>query len=214
MKKEIRQFSQSIQRRKEGCSVLQNKKEQMVSEMLSYRCPRYDRWPNIGLYRDQVMEELNQYLAPFFPIGDEPVTPAMVNNYVKLRLIAPPVKKRYNREQLAQLYCICLLKQVFSIAEIRALLEIQTRTYPFPVAYDYFCIELENALQSTFSTRDFSKPSMAQRVTEESELVRSAALCLAHQVFTIKFIEADYLSLQELEQSGTKPECEPTPIIR
>lgn len=177
--------------------MLQNRIEQMSSEMLAYRCPRYQQWPNIGLYRDQVMEELNRYVAPFFPAGDEPpVTPAMVNNYVKLKLISPPVKKRYNREQLAQLYCICLLKQVFSIAEIRSLLEIQTRSYPFPVAYDYFCTELENALQATFSTRDFSKPSLAQRVTAESELVRSSALCLAHQVFTIKFIEADELNRQ------------------
>lgn len=169
----------------------QNRMEQMSSEMLKYRCPRYENWPNIGLYRDQVMEELNQYVASFFPASDEPpVTPAMINNYVKLKLIAPPVKKRYYREQLAQLYCVCLLKQVFSIAEIRALLEIQTRSYPFPVAYDYFCTELENALQATFATRDFSKPSLAQRVTEESELVRSAALCLSHQAFAIKFIEA------------------------
>ncbi len=170
----------------------QNWREQIISEMLNYRCPRYEQLPSIGLYRDQVIDELNRYTAPFFAMEDEaPVTPAMINNYVKLKLIDPPVKKRYDREQLARLYVICLLKQVVSIAELRALLQIQTRTYPFPVAYNYFCTELENALQATFSTRDFSAPSSATRITQESELVRSAALCFAHKIFTIKFIEAD-----------------------
>ena len=107
---------------------------------------------------------------------------------LKQRVIAPPVKKRYDREQLARLYCTCLLKHVFTISEIRSLMEIQTRTYPFPVAYDYFCTELEKALRATFSTRDFSEPSSAAKVTPESELVRSSALSIAHRLFTEKFL--------------------------
>ena len=164
--------------------------ESIIQEMIDYRFPRYDELPTIPLYSDQVIEALNDYLAPFRQMSaEQTITPAMINNYVKQRLIPPPVKKRYDRDQLAQLYCICLLKHVFSISEIRGLLDIQTRTYPFPQAYDYFCSELETALKATFSTRDFSSPSHASKVTPESELVRSSALCFANKVFSVKFLE-------------------------
>lgn len=167
-------------------------RERLSDEMLAYRCPRYDQLPDLALYRDQVIDALNRYTAPFSSSEGEPwITAAMINNYVKFKLVAPPVKKRYNREQLARLYCICLLKQVISISEVRGLMEIQTRTYPFPQAYDYFCTELETALRATFATRDFSAPSSAQQVTPESELVRSAALCFANKIFCTKFLQAD-----------------------
>lgn len=161
----------------------------LVKEMLSYHCPRYDQLPAITLYSDQVTDALNYYLSPLWPGKEHTVTAAMINNYVKQKVIAPPVKKRYDREQLARLYCVCLLKHVFTLSEIRSLMAIQTRTYPFPVAYDYFCVELEKALTATFSTRDFSAASSACRVTPESELVRSAALSIAHRLFTEKILQ-------------------------
>lgn len=173
----------------EGVYMSALPEKQLCEEMLAYRCPRYEQLPDIPLYRDQVLDALERYTAPFFAGRDEPVlTAAMINNYVKQQLIDPPVKKRYEREQLARLYCICLLKQVMSISELSRLMAIQAHSYPLPQAYDYFCVELEKALRATFSTRDFSAPSSAQRVTPESELVRSLALCFANKIFTLKFI--------------------------
>ena len=173
--------------------------ESIIQEMVCYHFPRYEELPNIPLYSDQVIEALNNYLAPFRQISSEhTITPAMINNYVKQHLIPPPVKKRYDREQVARLYCICLLKRVFTIAEVKHLLEVQMCSYPFPQAYDYFCVELEKALQATFSNRDFSAPSSAQRVTPESELVRLSALTFANKLFAVKFLELyDLTRLQE-----------------
>lgn len=164
--------------------------QRTVQQIMEYRCPRYDQITDIGLYSDQVIEAINSYISPVRTVDrEQAITPAMINNYVKQKLLPAPVKKRYGRDHLALLYCICLLKMVFSISEIRDLLDIQTRTYPFPQAYDYFCTELEKALQATFSTRDFSAPSSASQVTPESELVRSAALSIANKLFTAKFLE-------------------------
>jgi DNA-binding transcriptional MerR regulator len=75
------------------------------------------------LYKDQVVELVNRAVAPFFP-REAALTDTMVNNYVKLRVITPPVRKRYNRDQLAQLILVCLLKRVLSIAQLRRLLEL------------------------------------------------------------------------------------------
>lgn len=166
--------------------------DNIAIQMQQYRCPRYAELPNLLLYRDQVLEALNSYILPLYPDQSQlPVTAAMINNYVKQKLIDAPVKKRYNRDQVAQLLCILLLKQVFSISEIRALLEIQTRTCPFPQAYDYFCIEFESALQAAFSTRNFSGFGQAEHLTPQSELVRSAALCLAQKIFTQQYLAVD-----------------------
>lgn len=162
--------------------------ERTIREILEYRCPRYAQLPDITLYSDQIIDALHRLTAPLLGTDEYVITPTMINNYVKQRLLPPPEKKRYGRQHLAMLYCIALLKQTFAISEIDAMLRIQTRTYPFPVAYDYFCSELESALQATFSTRNFS-PSCATHVTPESELVRTAALSVANKLFTTKFIQ-------------------------
>lgn len=169
--------------------MLESHTQQMIQEILDYRCPRYEQLPDISLYSDQIIDALDRYATPLLTDGSEHViTPTMINNYVKQRLIPPPEKKRYDRDHLAHLYCICLLKQVFSISEIAALLEVQKQSYPFPVAYNYFCTEVERALRASFSTRDFP-PSCASVVTPESELVRTAALSIACKLFTSRFLK-------------------------
>lgn len=164
----------------------------VTEEMLAYRCPRYQEFPKIPLYRDQVLDCLNGWLQPLCAWPDQvPVTAAMINNYVKLKLVAPPVKKKYAPEQLAQLFCVLLLKQVFSISEIQSLLLIQTRNYPFPLAYDYFCTAFETALQTTFSSRAFERIGSQSEHSTLSALVCSAALCVAQKIFTQKYLMLD-----------------------
>ena len=95
--------------------MLDSPTQQIIHEVLEYRCPRYEDLPDISLYSDQIIDALDRYTAPLLTDGSEHIiTPAMINNYVKQRLIPPPEKKRYGRNHLAHLYCICLLKQVFS----------------------------------------------------------------------------------------------------
>lgn len=109
------------------------------------RLPRYRELPALSLYKDQVLELVNRTLEPFFR-SEAALTDTMVNNYVKLRVIAPPVRKRYSREQLAQLMLVCLLKRVLSIAQLRELLELQRSGGDVEGAYDAFCQALEEAL--------------------------------------------------------------------
>ena len=84
--------------------------------LCEYHCPRYEELPHIALYKDQVVSVLNEAVSPFYPHGETPVTATMVNNYVKMKLLSPPEKKKYSTEQIACLYVIFLLKQVLSIS--------------------------------------------------------------------------------------------------
>lgn len=107
-------------------------KERMVSQELlrweaiiqDCRLPEFDSLPGIGLYMDQVILLLNEYLSYLVYEGGEEklVTPAMVNNYVKMRLLPPPQRKKYGRTQLAYLIMISILKQTLSIKQVKKLL--------------------------------------------------------------------------------------------
>lgn len=109
------------------------------------RLPRYRELPPLELYKDQVVELVNSILSPLLP-GGEVLTDTMVNNYVKLKVIPPPKRKRYAREQLAQLLEVCLLKRVLSIAQLRQLLEQQRGGEGVACGYDALCSDLEAQL--------------------------------------------------------------------
>lgn len=117
----------------------------LLLELSGSRLPRYEELPTLELYKDQLVELTNEYLAPFC-LGEKALTDTMVNNYVKLKVIAPPVKKRYRREQLAQVMLTCLLKQVLSIAQVRYLLDQENQDGSIQAGYNYACEELERAM--------------------------------------------------------------------
>lgn len=149
-----------------------------------FNFPRFQQLPRVPLYKDQVIIYIENILKPItFNSKEKILTPTMVNNYVKQKVVAAPVDKKYNESQVAYLIVICILKQVFSITEVSELLEIQTSSYPIEAAYDYFCTELEKALNSVFCTRNFSEPSSATRTTFETEIVRSAVMAFANKVY-------------------------------
>ena len=108
---------------------------------------RWEELPELELYMDQVVVVLESKLAGLLPPRDRLITPAMVNNYVKLGLIPKPNKKKYSRRHLAYLVVILLMKELFPIAQIRTAIQMQTaREGSGSKAYDLFCTETEHAL--------------------------------------------------------------------
>ena len=80
--------------------------------------PKWSELPNIDLYLDQVLLYVNQLDSSSIVDDDKGLTAAMINNYVKNGHLDKPIKKKYNRRQLARLIVITCLKNVFSIQEI------------------------------------------------------------------------------------------------
>jgi DNA-binding transcriptional MerR regulator len=88
--------------------------------------PTWDNLPGLELYMDQVVSLLNGYLG-FLPkeVGmDAVVTAAAVNNYVRKKIIPPPVKKKYSKIHLAYLLMICSLKNSVSISYIQQVIPL------------------------------------------------------------------------------------------
>lgn len=90
----------------------------------SYRLPTWEQIPDLGLYMEQVIALLRQYLDYLPPElkEEEFITAAAINNYVRTKIMPEPVKKRYYRIHIAYLVVICTLKQGLSIALIQKLL--------------------------------------------------------------------------------------------
>ena len=104
--------------------------------------PTWESLPDLELYMDQVISLLCKSL--YGDKGEQngaekQITPAMINNYVKMGLIAPPVKKKYTRTHIATLLMICVLKQALSIQEIKDLFSFGITEETLPQVYNYFC---------------------------------------------------------------------------
>lgn len=152
-----------------------------------HKFPRYDELPEFDLYMEQLIELLDKYLAIFrIPEEEKAITSAMVNNYVKQKVIPPPKNKKYSKTQLVYLITIGIFKQVLSISEIAQILQLQNEQYTENIAYNYLCTELENALKATFVTRDFSESNSASKITPLSETVRSALMAFTNRIYTKK----------------------------
>lgn len=140
----------------------------------AFHCPRWEELPKLLLYMDQVILVLEETLSLFVEEKENVVTSTMINNYVKQKVILPPVQKKYGREQLAQLMVVCLLKKVLSINEIAGLMELMIARFSPQEAYDSFCSALENALVKAFTHKEWVAPPAAEG--EAAVVAQSAAL--------------------------------------
>ena len=116
------------------------------------RLPHWAELPDLGLYMDQVIVLMGQYLGGIVSGEEKLLTSSMVNNYVKMGLLPPPEKKKYGRVQLACLVMICILKQVISISIVRELIRTSLEELSPEQLYetfrDYYKIAAGEALES------------------------------------------------------------------
>ncbi|WP_458863365.1 DUF1836 domain-containing protein [Acidaminobacterium chupaoyuni] len=102
--------------------MLTQELEQFLNSMETPFLPRWEALPELELYMDQILVFMEKYLQLFAGDKEKVLTPAMVNNYVKLGLLPPPVKKKYSRGHVARLMTICMLKQILPISAISYLM--------------------------------------------------------------------------------------------
>lgn len=160
--------------------------EEILSSIREFSLPRYDEIPNVGLYLEQTSKYISEYLTC---LGGSPLTGSMISNYVKKGLVANPVKKQYDREQIAYLFFIAVAKSVLSMEDIRLLFSLQKQTYTPKKAYDYFCVELENILKYIFGLKE-TLDTVGNHNTETKNLLRTAIIAIGHKVYLDKHFAA------------------------
>lgn len=129
----------------------------------NFHIPRWNELPNVDLYLDQVVNLINNTLSPYLFFKNDSkkdnsqlLTKTMINNYVKNFLIQPPVKKLYSKPQLARLFVICVLKQVYSMQSISELINLFLKDkQDVSELYNHFCSLFEETLSCTYNQKDF-----------------------------------------------------------
>ena len=73
-----------------------------TTDLQHFHCPRYEELPSLALYMDQVLILVNEITAPLRGATDPVCTATMVNNYVKLKLLAAAQIGQLDLRQLIQ----------------------------------------------------------------------------------------------------------------
>jgi len=137
--------------------------------------PSWEEIPNIDLYLDQVISFIDGYFSPILSVeGEGPIlTKTMVNNYVKNKIIASPVKKKYDKNCVCALVAVCILKSVYNMHDISILIKFAFDMDDNERSYTRFCNAIESAITCTFEGKpcepvysDFEDPYLLQAVAQ------------------------------------------------
>lgn len=111
--------------------------------MENFSLPAWETLPDMELYMDQVISLVNRYLNLIPQDETNPViTASAVNNYVRLRLMPAPERKRYSRRHMACVIMICVLKQSLSLAEIQRILPREMSEENVRQVYNDFAMQM------------------------------------------------------------------------
>ena len=128
-------------------------------------------FPDMGLYSDQVVNFINSELSQYGKSGGDVLTKTMLSNYVKNELIPPPVKKKYDREQMVMLEVILCLKNAFKIDDIKTLMKpfVESRKAAFDDEIDFN--EIYEKMEPIYEKK---RKETAKQLINDIDLVKSA----------------------------------------
>lgn len=183
--------------------------KQLKGKMETERPVSWSEFPDIGLYKDQIISYMQRQLIHFEENGQ--ITSAMVNNYIKDKLLPRADGKKYTREHLAGLTEICILKQVLTVRDTGLLLQEELGVNGHEVFYEKFREILDAALTGTSERIDpqweaDALSDMALRLAVASYCDKLAAERL------LEIIRARSLAMEQKKaekQPGKQPEKKP-----
>lgn len=158
-------------------TYLQNQREKTL--------PSWHELPDIELYMDQITGLVNRYLG--YSTKERMLTPSMVNNYVKMKVMPAPVKKKYSREHLMHLIVICVLKQVMPLSAVEAVLRDGLER----TDAEHFYENVRNLYQASFQ----EAAEIAEFMLEKGNMSVSMTLALALKAQAEQTLAQDILEL-------------------
>ena len=152
-------------------------------QLESLRPADWEMLPDFPLYMDQVLSYMERQTIRLDE--SDALTASMVNNYTKNGLVPRAEGKKYNREHLAYLTFICILKQVMPAKDMALLLEEETAgDKPVGALYEEFCQSLDQALHSAAGEMEdyMDQASLSRGALHFALLSYAAGLVSRHYV--------------------------------
>ncbi|MCR5108835.1 MAG: DUF1836 domain-containing protein [Lachnospiraceae bacterium] len=152
----------------------------------SFILPSYEDIPDVGLFLEQVVRYVAKYAEP---TGIQPLTGSMISNYVKKKIISNPVKKMYDRDQIAYLLFIAFTKNVIQLEDMQMLFDIQKKDHDIKDAYKYFTDQLRDCIFNVFRVENRntdtqkSETSDPDTVFDHRTLLKNICITVAHKIY-------------------------------
>lgn len=119
--------------------------DSLLTQLREHRPAVWDQLPDFALYMDQVLNYMDRQVIRFDEADG--LTAAMVNNYTKSGLVPRAKGKKYDRDHLAYLTVICVLKHVMTTKDMDFLIREELQgARSIPDGYAAFCNSLDSAL--------------------------------------------------------------------
>ncbi len=167
-------------------------------KIVKHKLPYWEELPEIDLYMDQVVALMEKYLS-FHKLDEDTklITKSMINNYVKLGIMPPPVKKKYSREHIAYLIIICTLKQALPISDIKDLIALRVKRTSIAETLNFF----SDLYDSVFNTVIAIGKKFSKRNESDEDLFSDTAIFMAIGSSGSKYIATQIAELNKKETS-------------
>ena len=170
----------------------------------NYKLPAWKELPDIGLYMDQVIA----LLGPMEDSKDKPVTPTTINNYVRLKVMPAPEKRKYYRVHIAFLIMIFTLKQGISINGLQQLLPSTADEEEIKNFYTSYVERLQEVgnfytAQTRAAVQDILDPQVTDEGVVENVIIQSILQSGFSRIMAEKLLhlqDADPERVLELEK--------------
>lgn len=159
------------------------KKDYAYESLKQFSLPAWNEIPDVGLYLDQVTKYINSYLEAY-ELG---VTPSMISNYVKLKIISREGKKVYGRERIAALFFVAISKTVLSMDQIRQCLRMREAVCSAEQGYSSFVRRLTERLVN-FEESDQERYSSDN---EAGEMLRKVTAAIAYKMYLDTYFRSE-----------------------
>ena len=168
-----------------------------------YQLPTWEQIPTLGLYMDQVLTLLSRYL-PFLPKKEKEeqiITTSAINNYVRMKLMPAPEKKKYNRIHIAYLIMICALKQSLTMSEIQKILPNGLTEDEVKKTYEAFVDQYTDSARVFVSMVESMAAQLLAAEAADAAVVNSFVLSTAVMTNFSRLLTTKLLDLQEMPYS-------------
>ena len=170
-----------------------------------YQLPTWEQIPTLGLYMDQVLTLLSRYL-PFLPKKEKEkeeqiITTSAINNYVRMKLMPAPEKKKYHRVHIAYLIMICALKQSLTMSEIQKILPNGLTEDEVKSTYEEFVRQYSDSAGIFISMVEEMAAQLLESDAADVSVVNGFVLSTAVMTNFSRLLTTKLLDLQEMPYS-------------
>ena len=189
-------------------STPQESLQQWTQQVRQVHIPRYEELPAIELYMDQVISLIGRFLdfLPHDGASEPVITPSTINNYVRMKIMPAPVKKKYTRIHLAYLIIICSLKQSLSISVVSRIIPMNIPDDTAKKIYNDFVLRHRSisvlcAEQVKQSSSGVFDESSTDDLPVKNLIVESAIYSNLYKLLTEKLVALEIRPEPETEET-------------